>query len=453
MDGTMRFRDRVEAGGRLGEALARKGLAGRDDLLVLGLPRGGVPVAAEVARRLGAPLDVLVVRKLGVPGQEELAMGAIAGGGAVVRNEDVIAGLAIPDEVFADVAAREAEELARRERAFRGERGPLDVRGKVVILVDDGLATGSTMRAALRALRPMGPAALVVAVPVAAASTCEALRDECDACACLMTPEPFRAVGLWYDDFAQTSDEEVRALLERHVADRVGAEDEGGEASETEVAFQTGGRWVRGVLARPAGRVAGLVVFAHGSGSGRMSPRNQFVAGELRRSGLATLLVDLLEPDEAEDREKVFDIPLLAERVLAATAGALSGWPGESPRIGLFGASTGGGAALRAAALRPDLIGAVVSRGGRPDLAWDDLGAVRAPTLLIVGEQDPIVLDLNRRALERLTSAESELVVIPGATHLFPEPGALEEVARLAAEWFARWLDASGGSGGPRSAG
>ncbi|GIW89388.1 MAG: hypothetical protein KatS3mg108_3712 [Isosphaeraceae bacterium] len=446
MDQTPRFRDRADAGARLGEALAQKGLADRDNLIVLGLPRGGVAVAAEVARRLQAPLDVLVVRKLGVPGHEELAMGAIASGGSVVRNDEVIDNLAIPDEVFAEVVAREAEELARRERLFRGDRPPLDVRDKVVVVVDDGLATGSTMRAALRALRPLGPQARIVAVPVAAVSSCESLRDECDACACLITPEPFRAVGLWYADFTQTSDDEVRELLRasQPPPHRPSAADDRPlpPATETEVAFQAGSRWVRGFLERPANLqpASGLVVFAHGSGSGRLSPRNQFVAAELRRHGLATLLIDLLEPDEAEDRSKVFDITLLAERVLAAIAGVRASWHGTEPRIGLFGASTGAAAALQAAAARPDWIAAVVSRGGRPDLAWDCLGQVRAPTLLIVGEQDPIVLDLNRHALERLTSAPAKLVVIPGATHLFPEPGALETVARLAAEWFTRWL-------------
>jgi predicted phosphoribosyltransferase len=182
---------------------------------VLALPRGGVPVASEVARALNAPLDVFLVRKLGVPGQEELAMGAIATGGVRVLNEDVVRALQIPDEVIDAVAETQWRELGRRERSYRDDRPPPDVRGRTVILIDDGLATGSTMRAAVAALRQQGPARVVVAVPVASASTCEEFRDEVDDVVCAHTPEPFYAVGSWYRDFTQTSDEEVRALLDQ----------------------------------------------------------------------------------------------------------------------------------------------------------------------------------------------------------------------------------------------
>jgi len=206
-----RYHDRHDAGQALAGLLER--YAGNPDVAVLALPRGGVPVGAEVARRLGVPLDVMVVRKLGVPGHEELAMGALASGGVLVLNRDVVDGLGIPEEVIQEVAAREARELERRERAYRGERPPQEVAGRTVILVDDGLATGSTMRAAVAALRRRGPKRLVVAVPVAAASTCEALAGEVDEIVCGQTPEPFRAVGLWYQDFSQTTDEEVHAEL------------------------------------------------------------------------------------------------------------------------------------------------------------------------------------------------------------------------------------------------
>jgi predicted phosphoribosyltransferase len=208
------FRDRDDAGRQLGRALADK-LGNRDDLIVLGLPRGGVPVAAHVAEALGAPLDVFIVRKLGVPGHEELAMGAIASGGVRVMNRDVLDYMSIPLQIIDGVAAREQRELERREREYRGARPPLDVRGKTVIVVDDGLATGSTMRAAVNALRKMEPRAVIVAVPLAAKSTCEDFRRDpaVDEIVCLRTPEPFQAVGLWYEDFAQTSDEEVHELL------------------------------------------------------------------------------------------------------------------------------------------------------------------------------------------------------------------------------------------------
>ena len=207
-----RFRDRAHAGGVLAAALAR--YAHRRDVIVLALPRGGVPVGCEVARALGVPLDVFVVRKLGVPGHEELAMGAIAPGGVRLLNEDVVALAGVSEEAIDEVAAREAAEIRRRERVYRGDRGPPDLRGRTVILVDDGLATGASMRAAAAAVRRQGPAWVVVAVPAAAADTCETLRGEVDELVCLMTPEPFHAVGLWYEDFSQTSDEEVRQLLE-----------------------------------------------------------------------------------------------------------------------------------------------------------------------------------------------------------------------------------------------
>ena len=207
----MRYRDRREAGRVLAELLAP--LANQPDVLVLGLPRGGVPVAWEVARRLGAALDVFVVRKLGFPGHEELAMGAIASGGVRVLNPEVVAYGVTRDEIER-LAEREQRELERRERLFRGDRPPIRVVDRTVILVDDGLATGSTMRAAVRALRQQGAARIIVAVPVAAPSTCAEMEDEADEVVCAATPEPFHAVGLWYEDFRQTTDDEVRELLD-----------------------------------------------------------------------------------------------------------------------------------------------------------------------------------------------------------------------------------------------
>jgi len=207
----MLFRDRADAGRQL---LSRLGAyRGRPDVIVLGLPRGGIPVGYEVARGLGAPLDVFVVRKLGVPGQEELAMGAIATGGVRVVNRDVVDALHIPPDVLDRAAAEELRELERRERSYRGDRPEPHVEGRTVILVDDGLATGSTMRAAVAALGQQGPARIVVAVPVAALSTCAELRREVEEVVCFATPEPFMAVGRFYDDFSQTTDDEVRALL------------------------------------------------------------------------------------------------------------------------------------------------------------------------------------------------------------------------------------------------
>jgi putative phosphoribosyl transferase len=209
----MRFHDRTEAGRLLANKLQT--YADRPDVLVLALPRGGVPVAYEVARALHAPLDVFLVRKLGLPGHEELAMGALASGRVRVLNEDVVRSLDIPEEVIDAVAAEEGKELERREQSYRGDRPAPDVRGRTVILIDDGLATGSSMRAAVAALRRRGPARIVVAVPVGAPETCAEFQDEADEAVCLETPQPFYAVGMWYEDFSQTTDEEVRDILGR----------------------------------------------------------------------------------------------------------------------------------------------------------------------------------------------------------------------------------------------
>jgi putative phosphoribosyl transferase len=207
-----RFRDRRDGGAHLARELTA--YADRPDLLVLALPRGGVPVGYEIARALHAPLDVFVVRKLGVPGHAELAMGAIAGGGATHLNVDVIAALGIPDEVIASTIAREQRELERRERLYRGDRPRPEIEGRTIILVDDGLATGASMQAAIAALREEHPSRVVVAVPVAAAETCASLRDAADDVVCCRTPYPFHGVGVWYDDFSQLTDAGVRTLLD-----------------------------------------------------------------------------------------------------------------------------------------------------------------------------------------------------------------------------------------------
>ena len=206
-----RFRDRVKAGQYLAERLLQ--YADAPDVVVLGLPRGGVVVASEVARKLGLPLDIFLVRKLGVPGYEELAMGAIASGGVRVMNEDVLRQISVSESTIEAVTRREEQELLRREEAYRGDRPRLDVKDLTVILVDDGLATGATMRAAVKALRRQGPKRLVVAVPTAAPDTCDEFRTEVDEILCAMTPTPFHAVGAWYEDFSQTTDEEVQQLL------------------------------------------------------------------------------------------------------------------------------------------------------------------------------------------------------------------------------------------------
>jgi len=233
------FRDRTQAGQLLASKLSH--YAGRDDVLVLALPRGGVPVAFEVSQRLGVPLDVFLVRKLGVPGHEELAMGAIASGGVRVVNQSVVHALGIPARVIDQVASKEQLELERRQGLYRGERPAPQIHGRTIILVDDGLATGSSMHAAVAALRRQKPARLVVAVPTAAAAVCEEFRAEVDEIVCAETPEPFRAVGTWYEDFSHTTDEEVRSLLRRSQV-RVRRQETGVRTPEEHVSTHSPGR-------------------------------------------------------------------------------------------------------------------------------------------------------------------------------------------------------------------
>jgi putative phosphoribosyl transferase len=445
----MSFLDRSDAGRRLADRMLH--LRG-EDVVVLGLPRGGVPVAAEVARALGAPLDVIVVRKLGVPVQPELGMGAIGEGDVRIINPEVVAITRVTDDEIAAVEKKERAELERRARCFRGDRSRTPLTGRTAIIIDDGIATGSTARAACQVARAQGAMRVVLAVPVAPPSACTTLAADADEVICLETPRHFLAIGEWYEDFSQTSDDEVVSLL-RHAAGedvtaRVAPPSAGGDpgvaapgpavAWQGEITIAAGPVRLSGQLATPGGE-AGIVLFAHGSGSGRHSPRNRFVAGVLADAGLGTLLFDLLTTEEEQDQANVFDIGLLAGRL-----GAVTRWLHEQPglagaRIGYFGASTGAAAALWAAAGSGEDVAAVVSRGGRPDLAMPRLAAVRAPTLLIVGELDDVVLGMNREAQEHLR-CESRLVVVPGATHLFEEPGTLACAAGLARDWFTRYL-------------
>lgn len=420
------FADRREAGRELAHRLVEL----RDeDPVVIALPRGGVPVAFEIAAELEAPLDVLAVRKLGAPGQPELGIGAVAEDGTGVIDQQTAVAVGVSQQELDSIVAREAAELRRRVRLYRGGLPPVDVRGRVVIVVDDGVATGVTDTAALSALRKQHPRKLILAVPVSPPSSLRELAEHADEVVCLLSPDRMISVGHWYRDFTQVSDEEVMSLL--GAAGRPHGEQE-------EIVIAAGTAELEGDLNLPE-RAHGLVLFAHGSGSSRNSPRNMEVAHDLNDRGLATLLFDLLSEPESLDRSNVFDISLLCERLVAATRWARSRPELAHLPLGYFGASSGAAAALCAAAELPHTVSAVVSRGGRPDLAGPRLGRVRAPTLLIVGSEDPQVLNLNRRAKEDL-GGPSELAIVKGAGHLFEEPGALATVAELAGEWFGRCL-------------
>ena len=475
----MRFENRTDAGRRLAKHLSQ---LHETDVVVLGLPRGGVPVAFEVAMALDAPLDVIVVRKLGVPFQPELAMGAIGEGGVRVSNDDVILRASIGEEEIAEVERRERVDLERQASQFRDGRAPVDLAGRTALIIDDGIATGSTASAACRVARLMGAERVVLAVPVGAPDSVAALRRVCDEVVCLYAPDSFLAVGSWYDDFSHVTDAEVITLLHRAetrslaaagaqppgVAGQPSAAATGGGRAGT--AGEAGSAAVRASVPPPAqaqpprpsqvlrardervellaGGVTltahltipqaaqGIVVFVHGSGSSRHSPRNRFVGAQLNEAGLGTLLFDLLTSQEELDRANVFDIETLASRLGDVTRWLRSQPGGLHAGLGYVGASTGAAAALWAAAEPDSHIDAIVSRGGRPDLAEPRIGTVRAPTLPIVGDRDEIVLDLNRQA-QRLLRCENRLSIIPGATHLFEEPGALETVTRLARGWFS----------------
>lgn len=431
------FADRVEAGRLLAQRL--EPLRGQD-AVVLGLPRGGVPVAFEVAAALDLPLDVVVVRKLGVPFQPELAMGAIGEGGFRVLDSDLVRRAGITAQDVDAVERRERKVLDARVARFRRGRERVDLTGRTAVVVDDGVATGSTARVACEVARHLGAARVVLAVPVAPPETVDELPGF-DEVVCVSTPRPFMAVGYHYRDFSATSDDEVVVLLDacerRRRSGRAAGE---GPDCDEDVEIPVDGLRLQGHLHLPE-TPAGVVVFAHGSGSSRHSPRNRFVASVLFEAGLGTLLMDLLTPSKERVRSNVFDIELLADRLVSATAWLRSRADTASTPIGLFGASTGAAAALVAAATPGTDVAAVVSRGGRPDLAGAALGAVAAPTLLVVGGADIAVLDLNRQALARLRSP-SRLSVVDGATHLFEEPGTLAEAAILARDWFLHHLPA-----------
>ena len=431
------FEDRLDAGRHL---VGKLDFLRGEDVVVLGLPRGGVPVAAVVAEALRAPLDVIVVRKLGVPFQPELAMGAIGEGGMRVVDRTMVARARVTDDELEAVERRERAVLDARVERLRCGRPRVDLRGRVAVVVDDGIATGSTARVACLVARQLGARRVVLAVPVAPADALAHL-PEADTVVCVSAPRYFRAVGAHYEDFSPTTDDEVVTLLEQ--ADRrfrlpEAAGTSGGDTDE-DVVIPAGPVAIEGHLRVPQG-ASGVVVFAHGSGSSRHSPRNRYVADVLNAAGLGTLLLDLLTSEEEHDRRKVFDIPLLAGRLGSATDWLGSRHDTAACRVGYFGASTGAGAALWAAAEPDARVAAVVSRGGRPDLAAPRLKDVRVPTLLIVGGADDVVLELNRQAREDLSGCTSELAVVPGATHLFEEPGTLAQAALLARDWFVRRL-------------
>lgn len=418
-----RFTDRRAAGRQLGDRL--RDVLDDEALVVLGLPRGGVPVAAEVASALHAPLDVLVVRKVGAPSSPELAVGAVGEDGAEVLEEEVISstGTTWPD--LDAGLRRERGEVARRTRALRSSVPAVPLEGRTAVVVDDGVATGATARAACRLARARGAAGVVLAVPTCSPAAVPALQAEVDLLVALEEPALAQSVSQAYDDFRPVDDARVLELLLRSRASWPGAHEE-------DVVVDAGPEALRGRFAVPhgPGRARGVVVFAHGAGSDEHSPRNRRVAAVVQEAGLATLLVGLGEDPSP--------MPV-AVRLARAVAWVREHRDCRALPVGLFASSSGAAGALLLAARPSEAVRAVVCRGGRPDLVESVLPQVRAPVLLVVGGHDPAVLALNEVAAARLR-CEHRLEVVPGASHLFAEPGTLDAVARLSRDWFLRHL-------------
>ncbi len=441
------YRDRHDAARAVVGALGA--LSGRRDLLVLGMPRGGVIVARAVADALAAPLDVIVARKLGVPGLPEVAFGAVAEGLQDATRDPVATYLGVPANVTSRIERRERAEVERRVRRYRGDRPPAEVEGRVVVLIDDGLATGATLRAAVLSLRARHPSRIVVAAPVGSAAGCGDLASLVDEVVVPATPEPFEMVSKWYDEFAPVSDDEVDRALRGESSGtplRAAARD-AAEEREVTVSLRAGHQALLADLGTaedwmtPGSPPRGLVILAHGGGSSRQSYRNRYLAGCLRMAGWSTLRIDLLLPQEqlqdAESALHRFDVDTIADRLQCAVDWATGTSVPGAANVVLFGASTGAAAAAMAAVARPEVVRGVIARGGRVDLALPALPLLRTPILFIVGGADALTLRANRTAIRALRG-DVTLRVVRGAGHTFEEPGAIGSVGTLAIDWLER---------------
>jgi putative phosphoribosyl transferase len=441
-----------EQGGRL---LARElGHLRADDPIVLGITRGGVGVAFEVARALDAPLDLMPVLKVGAPDCVEHTIAAVAEGGVAYVHHDALHDVEMSEAEAAELAEQAAHELERRVRGYRGDGAPPDLAGRTVILVDDGVATGTTACAAARSARRRGARRLVLASPVVAANAAPELTHEVDELVALERPLPFLALCVWYEQLEPVSDDDVVACLQRsrsplprREADRIWE----GETSPavppasplaTEVSsitFEDGAGAIEADLIVPGG-VRGVVLF--GTASTRDSPRYRIVSRALHGAGVGSLRCDLFTPDER--RHAAARGPLNPGRLTRRILTALR-WLSVHPvtrelPLGVYGAGASAEACLLAAAAEPRLVDAVVLRAGQLDtIPAYELETIHAPTLLVVGSRDENVLSANRAAVTHLPTAD--LAEVPGVTDLFGEPGALEAVGRLAADWFRRWLE------------
>ena len=426
MTATRTYLDREHAGRQLARSLMR---FRSDDPIVVALARNGVAVGLQVASRLGAELDAVVAIPLTDPDRPEIVIGAVGEGGVSVVDRALCQRRGItPVEI--DHSVHRASMHVRRQAMTIRSGAPLrEVAGRTVLIVDDGMVTGARVSAVISLMRRSEASRVIVAVPVGARAAVENLQVVADEVICPATVPDLHSIEDYYEEHGAVTDAAIAEML------RVSAHRD----IALEVPDPHHRSWaLRGSLGIPRG-ARGLVIFAHGSGSSRLSPRNQQVAESLNKAGFATLLFDLLTEDEAASRNLVFDIDYLSQRLLAVLDWCATDDDLRDLPVALFGASTGAAAALTAASQRPDQVRAVVSRGGRPDLAGAVLSRVESPTLLIVGGADPEVLRLNEEARRRI-HGQARLEVVPGATHLFEEPGALERVGLLASSWCDEYL-------------
>lgn len=429
MLGTRKYWDREHAGRQLARALRRVPMA---QPVVVALSPESVLVARQVSDRLGCDLDALMVIDVVDTEEPHAVIGAVAEGGVSVLDRMACQGVRIDSPMIDAAIHRGLTEASRRAWVVRSGRSIVEVDNRMVVLVEDGIDTGLRMSAAISTFRRAGATRIIASAPIGKRSAIESLQAVADEVICPIVMSDHHGRQHWYEQPESVSDSDIASIVRMAARHEV----------EIDVADPHGRGWrVHATLAVPRG-ARGVVIFAHGSGSSRWSPRNHEVATALNEAGFATILFDLLTEEEANERGLVFDIGYLAERLIAVVD-----WCARDERlrtipIGLFGASTGAAAALVAAARRPDLVRAVVSRGGRPDLAGTTLSEVDAPTLLIVGGDDQEVLRLNDHA-STLIAGMVRLEVVPGATHLFEEPGALERVSLLAASWFDEFFSAA----------